>query len=384
MSYIFSGPIQTIIRAMDSSIGTSRRKRLFFLFLSAIGTILCFGVIRSWTYVPTYTHLIYLDHPFSIDSTSSHFVTAEVEIMMYDGYIVNGNTDEKHKMTRSCIFRYEKRAKKKGIKKPITPSSEDVNRYLGLPVFSEMGSAGSAPLSWVGNVGVFCHTFNTGGEQLIERDPLEVDVINQEDESSENTPSIFIHSIDDNNVLKNSAYESLNQRLPQIAYDARSGRLIHSYSCVVSNYSDTIASIGHSVDNNNLDWWGKVCYHVGQFVKCQDISRCCYTVYVATSGLDSINVKMFLYEDADIFSGFEKTGKNYIEYSSVGDSEPENGAKLFTFSANLLESENTQLVRLFFITTLCAVCFGFFMKYSVQLILSIRFIRKKKNYYEKK
>lgn len=384
MSYIFSGPIQAIVRAVDRSIGASRRKRLLYLVLSAIGTILCFIVIRCWTYVPIYTHVIYVDHPFSVDSTSSHFVTADVEMMMYDGYIVNGNKDEKHKMTRSCIFKYENRAKYKGIKKPVKPSSEDVNKYIGLSLFSENGDNQTLPLSYVGNVGVFCHTFNTGGEQLIKQDSLEVSVINPQNESSKNSPNIVIHSIDDNAVLKSSAYESIIKRLPRFYADERSGRLVHSYACVVSSDIDSIASIGHSADNNALNWWGKICYNVRQFVKCRDISRCCYTVYVATSGIDSINVNIRLYENADIFTGIEKTGNNYIESRRIGDTESDERVNLFAFSANMLESENTQLVRLFFITTICAVCFGFFLKYAVQLILSIRFIRKKNSSYEKK
>lgn len=376
MYSIFTGPIQAVLRVIDSSFGISGRKRLLYLFLSLLGTLLSFIVIRYWTYVPTYTHIIYVGHPFSSDTSSYHYVTADVEVMMYDGYLVYGNKDEKYKMTRSCVFHYENRIKDSEIRKPSLPSVDNVNQYIGGTIVSKDGDNKTIPLSQVGNIGVFCHTFNTGSENLLTESPFKVDVIDRIDDQGRNHKMVWGHAFDDNRVLESPAYQYLKQRLPCFFYDESAGRQIHSYACSLSDKTDSLVSIVHSADENPVTFGDKVCYHVRQFVKPYDISRCCYNVDVATSGIDSINVRLTFYEDADIFSCHKKAGKNYIESASKGDSDLMKGTTAFSFNAKLLESENTQLVRLFFITTLCAGFFGLFLKYLVQILLSVKIRRK--------
>lgn len=376
MHLYFTGPIQVVLRVIDNSFGISGRKRLFYLFLCLLGTLASFIVIRSWIYVPTYTHMIYVDHPFSSDTSSYHFVTADVEVMMYDGYLVYGNKDEKHKMTRSCIFHYENRLKDPSIKKPFYPTVDGVNNYAGDNVVSNTGDDRSLALSEMGNMGVFCHTFNTGSENLLTNSPYTVDHTYKVDAYGKQHKVILAHAFNDDNVLRSPAYNYLKQRLPSFFYDERSGHFIHSYACIVSDKTDSITIIGHSADEDPVTFWDKVCYHSRQFIKLHDISRCCYNVYVATSGVDSINVRISFYEDADIVSGHKKAGKNYVESTSKGDSDSMKGVSVFSFNATLLESENTQLVRLFFITTFCAGFLGLFLKYLVQILLSTKFRRK--------
>lgn len=376
MYSIFTGPIQAVLRVIDNSFGISGRKRLLYLFLSLLGTMLSFMVIRCWTYVPTYTHMIYVGHPFSSDTSSYHFVTADVEVMMYDGYLVYGNKDEKYKMTRSCVFHYENRIKGSEIRKPSLPTIDNVNQYISGTIVSKDGHDKTIPLSQVGNVGVFCHTFNTGSENLLKESLFNVDVIDRIDEQGRNHKMVWGHAFDDGRVLESPAYNYLKQRIPRFFHDERSGRLIHSYAFSLSDKTDSLVSIVHSADENPVTYVDKVCYHIRQFVKPNDISRCCYNISVATSGIDSINVRLTFYEDADIVSCHKKAGKNYIESTSKGDPVSMKGTTAFSFNAKLLESENTQLVRLFFITTLCAGFFGLFLKYLVQIILSVKFRHK--------
>lgn len=373
MLSIFTGPIQAVYRVINSSFGISGWKRLALLFANLLGTAVCFFVIRCWTYVPTYTHIISIDHPFSSDTSSYHFVTADVVMMMYDGYLVFGNEDEKNKMTRSCIFHYENRLKNNGVKKPSLPTIDGINNYAGTSVVSKEGDEKSFALSEMGNVGVFCHTFNTGGENLLTQSPYEVDANYKVDDSGKLHKRVLAHAFDDSRLINSPAYQYLRQRLPKFFHDECSGRLIHSYVCSLSDKTDSLVPVVHSADENPVTFWDKACYHIRQFVKPVDISRCSYNVYVATSGIDSINVRLTFYEDADIVSGYKKTGENYIESASKGDPDSMKGVSTFSFNAKLLESENTQLVRLFFITTLCAGFFGLFMKYLIQILLSVKF-----------
>lgn len=375
MFSFFTGPVQAVLKVIDSSFGASGRKRILLLIACLFGTIVCFVVIRCWTYVPIYTHMIMVDHPFSSDTSSCHFVTADVEIKMYDGYLVYGNQDETHKMTRSCVFRYKNRPKNPDVKKPSLPTIDDVNYYVQTNVLSKDGDEKSLALDEIGNVGVFCHTFNTGGEMLLTQGPYDDDYNSYVDEFGIRHNRLLAHAFNDDWVLNSPAYNYLKQRLPTFFYDERSGHFVHSYACVVSDKTDSITSIGHSIDKDPITMWDKISYHSQQFVKLQDISRCCYNVYVVTRGVDSIKVKAYLYEDADIVSDNQKTGSNYAE--SVYSGETDKNVCVFSFNAKLLESENTQMVRLFFITTLCAGFFGLFLKYLVQILLSIKFFSKR-------
>lgn len=267
MYSIFTGPIQAVLRVIDSSFGASGRKRLLLLFSCLLGTLVCFVVIRCWTYVPIYTHIIMIDHPFSSDTSSCHFVIADVEVKMYDGYLVYGNQDETHKMSRSCIFRYENRLKNFGVKRPSFPTADDVKNYVGTNIISKDGDDKSFTLNEMGNVGVFCHTFNTGGETLLTQGPYDVDYSYQVDEYGIRHKRILAHAFNDDAVLSSPAYKYLKQRLPTFFYDERSGHFSHSYACIVSDKTDSISSIGHSIDKDPVSLWDKVSYHSQQFVK---------------------------------------------------------------------------------------------------------------------
>lgn len=348
----FSGPIQVVVSGIGVTSSPNFTKRLFLMIVFGFLTFLCFVFIRCWTYVPSYTHTIFINHPYSTDTSSMHFVTADVDIMTHDGFLVYGNMDEKHKMTRSCIFHYDHRAKKPEIKKTIKSSIEGINQYMTFPLVSETGGKNTVPISHAANVSMFCHSFNTGSEMLVEQDPLLLDSVITTDDNGENHMQYMVHVLDDDNVLESQDYQIIMHRLPNIFHDERSGRMIHSFACVLTDSEKKIASIGHSVDRNDLSFYEKWNYRLWQFVKLHDISRCNYFIYILSSGIDSINVRLSFYENVDIVSSAQKTGKNYVDFSMVGDSMLSKGVR-FTGSARLLESENTQSVRLFAITTFC-------------------------------
>lgn len=377
---IFSGPIQVIVNAVDRAIGANGAKRLGLMIGSGFLTVVCFVLIRCWTYVPSYTHIIFVNHPFSADTSSTHFVTADVEIMTHDGYLVYGNKDETHKMTRSCVFHYSHGPKDSLIKRPEKSTVEGINQYMSFPLVSETGGNLTVPVSHAANVSMFCHSFSTGSEMLVKPSPLVLDSIFIKDDDGVTHMQYMVHSLDDNNVLQSKDYKIIMERLPNFYLDERSGRLIQSYASVLTDSTKQMASIGHSVDRNNMSFSEKCNYHFRQFVKFHDISRCNYFVYMLSSGIDSLNVRLSFYENADIVHSAQKTGKNYVEYSMTGDPVSANGVTFFTGSARLLESENTQLVRLFAVTTLCAFFFGYFLKYLVKILLSIKFHRKKVDY----
>jgi hypothetical protein len=152
--------------------------------------------------------------------------------------------------------------------------------------------------------------------------------------------------------------------------------MIHSYACVLSDSANQKASIVHQVNKTEDSCWKRFCYHVGEFVKLYDISRCNYFVFFTSSGIDTVNVRFSFFENVDIVSSAQEIGKDYVKYSMPGDSVSAKGTTFITGSARLLESENTQLVRLFAVTTLCAFSFAYFLKFLVKILLSLKFHRK--------
>jgi len=375
---IFSGPFQIITKAIATLKDEGGWKKSTRLVLSGIGTFVCFVIIRCWTYVPTYTHMISVGHIFSSDTSDTHFVSAEVELQMYDGFVIYDNKDNKHKMTRSCTFRYGKRKKNPGVNTASDFTLKRINDYIGAPLVSDTDENNKIPLKDVGNVSVFCHSFNSGSEQLIEGCPLQFDSEDIAYTSGTQHTVYYIRAFDDDNVLESPDYQYLKKRIPRPFYEKESGRLIHSYVCLISDSTNHEATLGHSVDNDN-SWLEKAYYQFRQIIKCHDLSRCNYIISTISHGVDVVNLRFALHENAEIISGIAKVGKNYVEVSYQGDSDAKEGANFITFTAILLESENAQMIRMFFITTLCAACFGFFMKYLIQILMSIKITTSKDN-----
>ena len=373
---IFSGPIQIIVNAVDKAIGVNGAKRLALMIVSGFFTALCFMLIRYWTYVPSYSQVIHVGHQFSADTSSTHVVTADVDIMMYDGYVMSDNKDQPYLLTRSCVFHYGNSPKDSLIKRPEKSSVESINQYYSFPLTSETGGKNSVPISHAANVGVFCHSFNTGAEWQVVQSPLMLDSLVSQDPQGGEHMVYTVHCFDDNDALNIRDYQYLSQRLPNIIWDKESGRMIHSYACVLTDSAKRVASIGHQVNKIEDSCWKRLCYHVREFIKLYDISRCNYFVFFTSSGIDTVNVRFSFFENVDIVSSAQEIGKDYVKYSMPGDQVSAKGVTFITGSARLLESENTQLVRLFAVTTFCAIFFGYFLKYLVKILLSIKFHRK--------
>ena len=102
----FSDTIQVIVNAVDRAISAIGAKRLGLMLGSGFLTVLCFMLIRYWTYVPSNSHVIYVVHPFSVDTSSTHIVTADIDIMIYDSYLMSENKDQPYQMIQSCVFHY--------------------------------------------------------------------------------------------------------------------------------------------------------------------------------------------------------------------------------------------------------------------------------------
>jgi len=375
---IFSGPIQIVLKAIATLKNERGWKKSTLLVLSGIGTFVCFIIIRCWTYVPTYTHIVSVGHTFSTDTSETHFVSAEVELQMYDGFVIYENNDQNHKMTRSCTFKYSKRKKNPGVNTASDFTLKRINDYLGAPLVSATSENNKIPLENVGNVSVFCHSFNTGSEQLINECPLQFDSKSIAYTNGAQHIVYYIRAFDDDKVLESPDYQYLKQRIPRPFYEKKSGRLIHSYACIISDSTNHEATLGHSIDNDD-SWLEKVYYQFRQIIKCHDLSRCNYVITTISHGVDVVNLRFVLHENAELISGVAKVGKNYIEVSYPGDAITKEGANFLTLTANLLESENAQMIRMFFITTLCAACFGFFLKYLIQILMSIRISTSKDN-----
>ncbi len=379
MYSIFTGPIQVITNAISSIKGNRKIRKPILLGLSGLGTFICFIIIRCWTYVPTYTHLISVGNTFSTDTTDNHFVTAEVEIHAYDGAVVFDSNDDKHKTTRSCVFRFSNKRKDPHIGKPSYVSAEEINKYVGASLVSTNKAAHGIPFEAIGNVSVFCHSFNSGMENnLIEGIPLCLDSLAVSDHQGNRHLTYYIRAFDDNNVLKSADYQYLAKRIERPIYDKNSGRLIHSYICMISDTVECTVPIRQSFDNREFSRMERWIYQIRQILKANDISRCNYAIETISHGVDSIYIRFALHENAEISAGMgRKVGKNYIEIVYDKDIESIKGAHLVTLSAKLMESENTQLIRMFFITSICAACFGFFLKHLIQILMSVRFKAKK-------
>lgn len=375
MLSIFSGPSRIIINAITNIKHVRGKKKYLYLIFSGIGVFLCCIIINYWTYVPTYTHILYFSHILSNDTTDMNFCTVDFDIRLYDGYVFYEVDGEKNEFSRKCMFHYERKRKNIGVKKASLITSESLNTYLGAPLFSNRKNTNMSYFPEAGNTGAFCHTFNTGNDDLIERISLSRAKMYYPDDDYNHHIGHLIQSLDEDTIVNMRDYLALRMRLPLFFSDKSSGRIIHSYAAFISDSTHTNPAIQQGLNKHDTKI-NKLIYQMKCFFSLHDVSRCNYYIYTASEGVDSINLHIGFHEDAEIVTTTSKPRKNYIE-SSYRCKDSEKGVKILSISAKMFESENTQLIRMFFISTICATCFGFFLKYLVLILTSIRIKRSK-------
>lgn len=313
--------------------------------------------MRCWTYVPTYTHIIVLDQPLSRDTSNTHFVTASADLRINDGFFL-GKDDEF--LFQACNFKIDSMPKLPEIAKAEYFSDEKIEEL--------------SPSGQNGNLFFFGHTFNSDIESFIHHTPPRSEIVKLNDEQGKMHEMLLIAATNDERILSNhKTYIYARKRIQYPIFDENAGRLIPTLAGAITDSTQDVCRLQY-VGKDELSSFNRCLLYGKQLIKSHDLSRCNYVIHTISRGVDSINVHFELYENAEFTYGLDSTirvGRNYVEFSIEGDSYEADGVRVHSFSVSLQESENIQLIRMFFITTLCASCLGFFLKYLVKYLLSL-------------
>lgn len=383
VSSYFSGAIQVFVNIVRSTTTHPGRRKAFLFFFTLVISVFSFCIMRKWTYVPTYTHFVGAFAPMAKDTTDMHFVTADIEICTRDAFSLSEVEEEPYLIYHSCAFRFERRKKLDGVTLAEPLTSEELSKVLGFQgVFTDetVPPKGKYDGKRLTNVGVFAHAFTAAASGKIIYQPLELREVVQEVDGfrSYQYQSLGIADLD---LLQAPAFRMCKQRLSNPYFEEEAGELIPTLVQMASDSLASSAFIANYVETEKecriKRFWEKL----KRFFEPHNLAVSNYAVYCVTDGVDSIHLRFSTIENAEFSmgtkSGFE-IGRNYVAKAWDGDTADAEGVSmLIEMTARFQESENTQQVRMFFITTLCAASFGFFMKYLIGYFFQLlRFIHK--------
>lgn len=378
MPSFFSGAIRIVINFVRKTTTKGMRKPFWF-FSMLILTLFSFQIMRLWTYVPTYTHLVGVFAPLAKDTTNSHFVTAEIQISKRDAFSFSEIEEEPYLFYHSCAFRYEKKMKVKGVRlaAPMTPNSLDES--WGGQVFNGMPEK-TYDVNRITNMGIFVHAFNSFASNKINRQPLE---LNEKIETVGGSKSYqyFLMGIADPSLFDLPAFRICRERLSNPYFEKESGELIPMLVQMASDSLSSLCKIANYVKVEKESRLKKWIENYTRFFTFHNLAVSNYVIYCVSDGVDSISLRFSTTENSEFSLGMEsdiEKGRNYITKVWEGDViNAKEISKLLTTTVRLQESENAQQVRMFIITTICATCFGFLLKYLMDyLFLFFIFIHK--------
>lgn len=374
MPSYFSGVIQILVNRIRYVTVGYGWKKVFLFFFTLIVTILSFELMRLWTYVPTFTHFIGVFAPFAKDTTNNHFVTADINISTRDAFSLNEEEEEPYLIYHSCAFRFEERKKVPGITLAGKISPQILDRTWGSQgVFTDKANPNKKQYDGgrITNMGIFAHAFTSSSSNKIEHQPLEFRE-NIQNIDGKKSYQYYLLGIADTSLLKLPAFRLCRERLPNPYFEEKNGGIVPTLIQMATDSLSSSVFIANYVKAEKDNKIKRLWENMTRFFKPHNLSVSNYAFYCISDGVDSIHIKFSTTENSEFSLGTKtrtEIGRNYVAESWTGDTINTKGvSKLIHTTVRFQESENSQQVRLFFITTVCAASFGFFLKYLIIFI----------------
>ena len=367
MPHLFSiGPLKIVTDFVIKH--TSKIKRKFVLWiLSMAGTVFCSICLYNWTTVPTYTHVFALEHPFSADTTNTHFVFTDIRLHINDAFALQSRNDNPYHFKDKFAVKYDNRPKKANTTLPQFPYPSEVNNYILSDLFGEGRDSISKQMNLIAYAHLFCGDVD---DILNFKHVNEKDRTFNEDESGKKHPYYYWHLHNDSIIYYLPFYKKLISHLQYVPFLRD---IQYSLSIKMSDSDDKPTDERFILEQERkLTNWEKLKL---LFSRNHDVSKARYLVFYQMSGIDSTSIKIIFNENVE-FSAFGGGGEPTVErdrviYSFNGDQISPNSIYASQFHVRFLESQNAQNLRMLLLTTLLAFSLASLLKISVDYVLKI-------------
>lgn len=372
--------LQTIV-ALLSGIFRTRvrggRIKRFLVFVSSFIVVLgSIWLMYRWTNIPTSTHIVYLDHPYTVDTDSNHYVEVDFCLTSGEGFTLKDLSGRSDIFVNDIRFTQSNKKKEKNTSLPTSNDVMCINYYLNDSIIVDGDSLSSIFFDAhdVGNLLVVGHYYNSTHLDNFVHYPEKEFIPPQDDGCKIASFIINNHRFLASLPLSNK----FNQKLSDGKVGFTSKFAVDWSYILFSNIGGT-----QVFRKNSSSYREK--YGISELFTLNDISKSNYEFFVFTKSIDKVNIVYEANEIVDFNDIFTTNTRDSrkISISLLGDNYSEreglSGCRGVIFCLRNLESENVQLVRMFLLMTLCSFALGFFLKSSSDYIwVIIRKIQKLK------
>lgn len=347
-----------LIGIAKASVKGGRSKSLFTFLFSSVILVSSIWVMFRFTTIHTAKHILFLSHPMSVDTAANHYMKVDLLIKSTEGYTLKPRKLDPYVYeTELGITQLNKIVPQK-TKYPICRDVKCLNYYLNDSIITYKDSMYSKyiPLNNIGNLIAFSHAYNSDFTENNDEVPYHTIGLSKE----KDLPPILAYIFNnDPSCLKLPLGTQLQEKLIDVSFPGKIN--VDWYYVITNNDNEKVLFKRESIKNNHSK------FYKGLF-KLHDISKSYYEFYIFTKAIDELNITFEATEIVEISNAFadSKIGNNSISFNIKGDHYSNikgiAGSQKVAFYTKNLESENAQIVRMFFMMTICSFSLGFLLK----------------------
>ena len=363
-SFLPTGSYKIVTSFVQRHLSKIKRKPVFW-FLSLAATLFCSYYLYLWTSVPVYTHVFAVDHPFSTDTTTSHYVLADIRLTLNDAFTLQDRNDNPYQYNDRFAIVYETAAKKAKTSIPKYPTPDRVNQYLNDKLFGE----GRDTISHKMNLSTYIHMFCSDVDEIMNNKPTNKwDRYIHKDEDGKKHPYYFWEIYNEASIYSLQFYNELLPHLKYVPFFRDIQTLVQLK--MVDSDDEPIDERSNLEQNRELSNWEKLKILLSRN---HDVSKARYLVFYQTTGVDTTSLNIIFNENVE-FSGFSGGGnpvakRDRVTMSFVGDQTSDDNILTNTFHVRFLESQNAQDLRIMILTTLLAFSLVCLLKITIEYLL---------------
>ena len=357
-----------------------RVKRLIVLFVSASVIAGSIWLMYRYSFVHKSKHVILLSNPMTLDSASNHYFKADLKIKTADGYTMQERYDNSHIFEIKLSLTQLHKKKEPGTSLPAINDVRYLNYCLGDSIISYVGDTIDSkyfPVGDIGNLIVFGHYYNCDYTEIHREKPWH-GLVDEDDNIYSKTGKMHGFVIrNDPACLTLPICKDFHDKLVK-GKTSFAGDFNVDWNFLITPNNEETFDFSRNTNNSNKNTW------IGALFKLHDISKRYYEFDVFTKSIDELNLTFESNEMVEISHPFASAhiNENSIDIRIRGDhysnSNEYGGYQKIALVTKNLESENTQLVRMFLLMTFCSFALGYFLKtLSDYLWILIRKIQKR-------
>ena len=334
-------------------------KRIFTIFVSSTILVLSTWLMFRFTTIYTSKHILYLSHPLSVDTAENHYMKVDLSIKSTEGYTLKSREKDPYLYNTQIKIMQMHEGKGKCNNSFRENDIKRLNYFLhdSLITYKDTLYSSLIPISDIGNLLVFGHYYYCDFTRTHKEEPShQIKKIEEK-----NMPTLFAYIFDnDPYIVKLPLGAQLNNKFANHLYFP--GNFNVDWYYLITDNSEEIASFNRSSSSKKHNRW-----YEGLF-KLHDISKSYFEYYIFTQAIDELNISFEANEMVEFSNAFANTdiSEKSICFHITGDHYSDrkglSGSQEISFYTKNLESENAQLVRMYFMMTICSFSLGFLLK----------------------